>query len=150
MLSSTLGLARRSTVVGVSATCHITRGDSNDCRLRMLTLGALFRTRRFASSTKCSKMDYDRDKVDEVVLALMYLTTFENRGGYRAMKQFALDHLDRLEDKALIGGVRTQLKSIVLTTLGEQLSARYFRKHFADGLEARENERAVSAADNAR
>jgi hypothetical protein len=29
-------------------------------------------------------MEYDTDKVDEMVLALLYLTTFDDRPGYRA------------------------------------------------------------------
>jgi len=28
-------------------------------------------------------MEYDKDKIDEMVLALLYLTTFKNGSGYR-------------------------------------------------------------------
>lgn len=82
-------------------------------------------------------MDYDRNKVDEVILALMYLTTSENARGVRALRAFAHEHLARLEDKALINGANTSSKSVTLTTLGEELSIRYFRKHFIGRLHVR-------------
>ena len=46
-------------------------------------------------------MDYDRDKVDEAVLALLYLTLHQP-GIDRAWKGFNWDTLDRLHEKGLI------------------------------------------------
>jgi Domain of unknown function (DUF6429) len=51
--------------------------------------------------------DYDRDKVDEVVLALMYLTLHD---GDRAWKGFDWDVLDRLYEKGLIGDPKSKAK----------------------------------------
>ena len=46
-------------------------------------------------------MDYDKDKVDEAVLALLYLTLHEvNQFGGRAWKSHDWDALDRLHEKA--------------------------------------------------
>jgi len=35
-------------------------------------------------------MEYDKDKVDEMTLALLYLTTFNDKYGLRAWKGFCL------------------------------------------------------------
>jgi hypothetical protein len=72
-------------------------------------------------------MEYDRDKVDEVVLALMYLTL---HGDGRAWKGFDWDALNRLHEKGLIGNPVSKAKSVVLTEEGEQECERLFRKHF--------------------
>jgi hypothetical protein len=40
-------------------------------------------------------MEYDKDKVDEMVLALLYLTSFRERGFVRAWKVHNWDALDR-------------------------------------------------------
>lgn len=49
-------------------------------------------------------MDYDRDKVDDMVLALLYLTICETDqwGGVRAWKSHDWDALDRLHAKGYI------------------------------------------------
>jgi hypothetical protein len=45
-------------------------------------------------------MDYDRDKVDEMVLALLYLTiTDEDEWGARTWKSHDWDVMDRLHAK---------------------------------------------------
>src|SRR5438876_973333 len=41
-------------------------------------------------------MEYNKDKVDEMVLALLYLTMFEEKPGWRASKGHDWDALDRL------------------------------------------------------
>jgi hypothetical protein len=46
-------------------------------------------------------MEYDEDKVDEMVLALLSLTMFEEKGGARAWKGHAWDDLDRLHAKVI-------------------------------------------------
>ncbi len=46
-------------------------------------------------------MDYDKDKVDEVVLALMWLVLHEDGPVTRAWKGFDWDALDRLMKRAL-------------------------------------------------
>jgi DNA-binding PadR family transcriptional regulator len=71
--------------------------------------------------------DFDRDKIDEVVLALMQLTLHD---GYRAWKGFDWDVLNRLHEKGLIDDPRNKAKSVVLTEEGLAESARLLEKHF--------------------
>ena len=70
---------------------------------------------------------YDRDKVDEVVLALMYLTLHDY---YRAWKSFDWDALDRLYEKGLIENPRSKAKSVQLTEEGLAQSASLFEHYF--------------------
>ena len=71
--------------------------------------------------------DFDRDKVDEIVLALMYLTLHDY---YRAWKGFDWDTLDRLHEKGLIDNPRSKAKSVALTEEGLAKSASLFNKYF--------------------
>ncbi len=73
-------------------------------------------------------MRYDRDKVDEMVLALLYLTTHDK--GTRAWKGMDWDAMDRLHDKGFIGNPKTNAKSVTLTEKGQRLSEEFFEKHF--------------------
>ena len=73
-------------------------------------------------------MEYDKDKVDELVLALLYLTTHEQ--GTRAWKGIDWDAMDRLHDKGYIGNPKSKAKSVTLTEEGEKLSEEFFKKHF--------------------
>lgn len=72
-------------------------------------------------------MDYDRDRVDEVVLALLYLTLHDDG---RAWKGFDWDALNRLYEKGMIGNPVSKAKSVVLTEEGEAESRRLFHKYF--------------------
>jgi hypothetical protein len=76
-------------------------------------------------------MDYDQDKVDEMVLALLWLTVFEGGPGARAWKGHDWDALDRLHAKGYIADPRSKARSVVLTEEGEQRSRELFEKHFA-------------------
>lgn len=71
--------------------------------------------------------DFDREKIDEVVLALMQLTLHD---GYRAWKGFDWDVLNRLHEKGLIDDPKNKAKSVALTEEGLAESARLFEKHF--------------------
>jgi hypothetical protein len=57
-------------------------------------------------------MDYDKDKVDEIVLALLFLTL---HGGGRAWKGHDWDALGRLHEKGMIGDPVGKAKSVLLT-----------------------------------
>jgi hypothetical protein len=76
-------------------------------------------------------MDYDVDKVDEMILALLHLTTFHEHGATRAWKGMDWDALDRLYAKGYIDDPKSKAKSVRLTGEGEQLSAELFRQHFS-------------------
>ena len=73
-------------------------------------------------------MEYDRDKVDEMVLALLYLTTHEQ--GTRAWKGMDWEAMNRLHEKGYIGNPKSKAKSVRLTQEGSQLSEDLFKKHF--------------------
>jgi len=75
-------------------------------------------------------MNYDRDKVDECAMAMLYLTTFEDRDGARAWKGLDWDVLNRLHEKGWISDPKSKAKSVVLTAEGQQKSVELFKKHF--------------------
>ncbi len=79
--------------------------------------------------------EYDQDKVDEVVLALMQLTLCDT---FRAWKGFDWATLDRLYAKGLIGNPKSKAKSVVLTDKGLAESERLFRQFFGATHEAHE------------
>ena len=74
-------------------------------------------------------MEYDKEKVDEMVLTLLYLTTFEEKFGLRAWKGMDWDALNRLHEKGFISNPKSKAKSVVLTEEGAKLSAELFEKH---------------------
>ena len=72
-------------------------------------------------------MDIDKDKIDEAVLALLYLTLHD---GVRAWKGHDWDALDRLYRKGMIENPVGKAKSVVLTDEGLAKSERLFRNLF--------------------
>jgi hypothetical protein len=79
-------------------------------------------------------MEYDKDKVDDMVLALLWLTTFgEKRAGQialRAWKGHDWDALNRLHEKGLIGDPVGKAKSVFVTEEGAKRSEELFRQFF--------------------
>ena len=71
--------------------------------------------------------DYDYEKVDEMVLALMYLTLHDS---HRAWKSFAWEVLDRLYEKGWINDPKNKSQSVVFTGEGLVKSADLFQRHF--------------------
>jgi peptidoglycan/xylan/chitin deacetylase (PgdA/CDA1 family) len=76
---------------------------------------------------RSSSMDIDTDKIDEAVLALLYLTLHD---GVRAWKGHDWDALDRLYRKGMIENPVGKAKSVVLTDEGLAKSERLFRNLF--------------------
>lgn len=72
-------------------------------------------------------MDVDENKVDEAVLALLWLTLHDER---RAWKGFDWDALDRLHRKGLILDPVGKAKSVVLTDQGLHRSKELFTELF--------------------
>jgi hypothetical protein len=58
-------------------------------------------------------MEYDKDKVDEMVLALLNLTVFDNQSELRAWKGLDSDTLDWLHQKGYISDPKSKAKSLV-------------------------------------
>ncbi|WP_298854986.1 DUF6429 family protein [uncultured Ruegeria sp.] len=73
-------------------------------------------------------MTIDEDKVDNAVLALLWLTLHDER---RAWKGFDWDALDRLHHKGLILDPIGKAKSVVLTDEGLRRSEALFAELFA-------------------
>lgn len=75
-------------------------------------------------------MEYDEDKVDDMVLALLYLTSFKDGGLTRAWKGVDWDALNRLCDKGYISDPKRRAKSVVLTEKGRKRSQELFGMYF--------------------
>lgn len=76
-------------------------------------------------------MEYDREKVDEVVLAPLWLTAFDvDRYGARAWKSHDWDALDRLHAKGYISDPKSKAKSVVLSEEGMERARELFERHF--------------------
>lgn len=73
-------------------------------------------------------MEIDENKVDETVLALLYLTLHD---GARAWKSFDWESMNRLHEKGLISDPVNKAKSVVLTEDGLQASERLFKQFFS-------------------
>ena len=72
-------------------------------------------------------MDIDTKKIDEIVLALLYLTLHD---GARAWKGFDWDAMNRLYEQGFISNPVGKAKSVLLTDKGLQESERLFGKLF--------------------
>ncbi|MDP5218779.1 DUF6429 family protein [Ruegeria sp. 2205SS24-7] len=73
-------------------------------------------------------MDIDENKVDDAVLALLWLTLHDER---RAWKGFDWEALDRLYRRGLILDPKGKAKSVVLTEDGLRQSEALFARLFA-------------------
>lgn len=72
-------------------------------------------------------MDYDKDKVDEIVLALLWLTLASDG---RAWKGHDWDAMNRLYEKGYILDPKNKAKSVVMTEEGERRSQELFERYF--------------------
>ncbi|HEX4797643.1 MAG TPA: DUF6429 family protein [Humisphaera sp.] len=78
-------------------------------------------------------MDYNADRVDDAVLALLFLTLHDvNEYGGRAWKGHDWGVLDRLHQKGLIGDPRSKAKSVTLNAEGVKAAEEAFRRLFAN------------------
>jgi thymidylate kinase len=75
-------------------------------------------------------MEIDNEKVEEMTLALLYLTTFKDRTGLRAWKSHSWQVMDRLHESGYIYEPATKAKSVMLTDEGVERSKHLFEKHF--------------------
>jgi len=73
-------------------------------------------------------MDYDEDKIDEAVLALLGALEFENG---RVWKRLDFDAMDRLHERGLITQPRGRTESVHLTEAGMQQAKELASKYFA-------------------
>ena len=75
-------------------------------------------------------MEVNEDKVDDMVLALLSLTTFEDKPRLRAWKGQSWEVLNRLHRKGYISDPATKAKSVILTEDGAKRSQDLFEEYF--------------------
>jgi hypothetical protein len=73
-------------------------------------------------------MQIDTDKIDEAVLALLYLTLHDR---VRAWKSFDWDTMNRLHERGFISDPIGKAKSVSLSERGLKESERLFNRYFA-------------------
>jgi hypothetical protein len=72
-------------------------------------------------------MDINTEKIDEAVIALLYLTLHDDN---RAWKGHDWDAMNRLHEKGFISNPVSKAKSVVLSERGLAESERLFNKLF--------------------
>ena len=75
-------------------------------------------------------MQIDSDKIDDMVLALLHLTSFEEGDGFRTWKGHDWEAMNRLFEKGMISDPRSKAKSVWLTEQGAKRSLELFQKFF--------------------
>ncbi len=74
-------------------------------------------------------MNYDEDKIDEVILALLGVFEFEDG---RVWKRYDFDAMDRLHERGMISQPKGRTESVHLTPAGLEraraLAERYFHQ----------------------
>jgi len=73
-------------------------------------------------------MEIDEEKIDDAVLALLYLTLHD---GGRVWKSMDWEVMNRLHEKGLISNPVGKAKSVLFTEEGQQKSEELFEKIFA-------------------
>jgi hypothetical protein len=81
-------------------------------------------------------IDYDREKVEETVLALLWLTLDGDR---RAWKSHDWGVLDRLHERGYISDPKSKAKSVLLTEDGERRARELFAGLF--GVDGQQEQR---------
>lgn len=81
-------------------------------------------------------MKFDKNKVDEYTLALLYLVMWEEKHyGPRAWKSFDWDTMNRLCEKGFIHDPKSTSKSVVVTQMGFEKAKELFHKFFGENNE---------------
>lgn len=75
-------------------------------------------------------MEYNRDKVDEATLALLYLGLTRTPDGGRAWKGFDLQALTRLHQKGWIAEPKVKDFNLHVTPAGVKKAAALFKANF--------------------
>lgn len=75
-------------------------------------------------------MEYDKDKVDDMVLALLYLTSSRDQYGTRSWKGIDVTVLDRLHQKGYVSDPRLKTPTLTLSDEGARRSRELFTEFF--------------------
>jgi hypothetical protein len=80
-------------------------------------------------------MSYDEAKIDEAVLAVLYLTAWEEHGLTRAWKGIDWGASNRLYQRGLIDDPKNKNKSVVFSEEGLALARASAERFFASGFQ---------------
>lgn len=75
-------------------------------------------------------MEYDKDKVDEMTLALLYLVMSREGGEGKAWRGFDWNTMERLHQKGWISDLHIKSTSVRITTEGVKKAEDLFRQFF--------------------
>jgi hypothetical protein len=75
-------------------------------------------------------MEIDEKKIDEVVLALLYLNFHSDDDAVRAWKSFDWNAMDRLYQKGFISDPKSKAKSVLVTEEGQKVAKELFEEFF--------------------
>ena len=75
-------------------------------------------------------MNYDKDKVDDMTMALLFLVMSRTQNGGRAMKGLDLATLERLHQKGWIAEPKVKDMALAVTPEGLKKSEELFRTYF--------------------
>lgn len=75
-------------------------------------------------------MEFDKEKVDEMTLALLYLVMFDEKQGSFAWKGFDWETMNRLYEKGYISNPKGKAKSVGVTVEGRKKAEELFEKYF--------------------
>ena len=75
-------------------------------------------------------MEINEEKIDQVVLALLYLNFHGDHGAVRAWKSFDWDAMDRLHLKGFISDPKSKAKSVLVSEEGQKAAKELFEKFF--------------------
>jgi Domain of unknown function (DUF6429) len=79
-------------------------------------------------------MNYDREKVDEMVLALLALTMMKDGSEVRAWKGHDWEALDRLHARGYISDPKKKARSIAFSEEGARRAQELFALHFSGAI----------------
>ena len=75
-------------------------------------------------------MDFDDAKIDDAVLALLWLNSNVEHGAHRAWKSHSWDAMARLHERGMISAPQGKAKSVFLTDAGVQHARELAKKLF--------------------
>jgi hypothetical protein len=113
--------------VDAAALCELIDAAYLDIKVRLgkrIILGAL---------NNGGPMRYDEEKIDEAVLAVLYLTAWEEQGLTRAWKGIDWDASNRLHQRGLIDDPRNKNKAVIFTEEGLARARASAEKLFSSG-----------------
>ena len=76
-------------------------------------------------------MEINEEKIDEGIMALLYLNFHGDHGAVRAWKSFDWDAMDRLHNRGFISDPKSKAKSVIVTEEGQKVAQELFEKYFS-------------------